>query len=136
MDVSAATPASIDGHDGLYLEFTTGSIDYAKCNGGSFAFFEADPGTAHVEIPGILERWWVIDVDGTPVIVGSAAAPMATEQSTSLGETRPASRIRTRTLQVRARRGTGGHCRFPVSPSRDPGAIRTPVEERRARDFS
>ncbi|MCW2764591.1 MAG: hypothetical protein JWO11_550 [Nocardioides sp.] len=78
MRVSAPTPASIDGHDGLYLEFTTGNIDYAKCNGGSFAFFEADPGTAHVEIPGILERWWVVDLDGTPVIVGTAAGPKAT----------------------------------------------------------
>ena len=78
MNVSAPTPARIDGHDGLYLEFTTGSIDYARCNGGSFAFFEADPGTAHVEIPGILERWWVVDLDGTPVIVGTAAGPKAT----------------------------------------------------------
>ena len=78
MNVSAPTPASIDGHDGLYLEFTSGSIDYAKCNGGSFAFFEADPGTAHVEIPGILERWWLLDLDGTPVIVGTAAGPKAT----------------------------------------------------------
>jgi hypothetical protein len=78
MNVSAPTPASIDGHDGLYLEFTTGDIDYARCNGGSFAFFEADPGTFHVEIPGILERCWVIDLDGTPVIVGTAAGPQAT----------------------------------------------------------
>ena len=60
------------------FEFTTGSIDYARCNGGSFAFFEADPGTAHVEISGILERWWVVDLDGTPVIVGTAAGPKAT----------------------------------------------------------
>ena len=82
MHVSAPTPASIDGHDGLYLEFTTGSIDYTKCNGGSFAFFEADPGTAHVEIPGILERWWVVDLDGTPVIVGTAAGPKATDAQT------------------------------------------------------
>ena len=78
MNVSAPTPASIDGHDGIYLEFTTGDIDYANCNGGSFAFFEADPGTGHVEIPGVLERWWVIDLDGTPVIVGTAAGPKAT----------------------------------------------------------
>jgi hypothetical protein len=78
MKVSVPTPTSIDGHHGLYLEFTTGRIDYAECNGGSFAFFEADPGTAHVEIPGILERWWVVDLDGTPVIVGTAAGPKAT----------------------------------------------------------
>jgi hypothetical protein len=78
MSVSAPTPASIDGHDGLYLEFTTADIDYSRCNGGSFAFFEADPGTAHAEIPGILERWWVVDLDGTPVIVGTAAGPKAT----------------------------------------------------------
>jgi len=79
MNVSAPTPASIDGHDGLYLEFTTGDLDYSRCNGGSFAFFEADrPGTAHVEIPGILERWWIVDLDGTPVIVGTAVGPKAT----------------------------------------------------------
>ena len=78
MNVRAPTPTSIDGHEALYLEFTTGRIDYAKCNGGSFAFFEASPGTGHVEIPGILERWWVVDLDGTRVIVGTAAGPKAT----------------------------------------------------------
>lgn len=78
MNVSAPAPATIDGHDGLYLEFTTGDIDYTRCNGGSFAFYETGTGTAHVEIPGILERWWVIDLDGTIMIVGTAAGPKAT----------------------------------------------------------
>jgi hypothetical protein len=77
MHVSAPTHASIGGHDALYFEFTTGAVDYSKCNGGSFAFFEADPGTAHVETAGVLERWWVFDLDGIPVIVGTAAGPEA-----------------------------------------------------------
>ncbi len=83
MKVSAPRPASVDGHRGLYLEFTTADLDYARCNGGSYAFFEAGPGTAHVEIPGILERWWVVDLDGTPVILGTAAGPKATPAQTA-----------------------------------------------------
>ena len=74
-------PVSLDGHDGVYLELTmpTG-IDFETCDQGYFFLWDAKPGDAHhtADSPGLVERLWILDVDGDRVVL---AAPAAVDNS-------------------------------------------------------
>ncbi len=74
---TAPEPVSVDGHDGVYLELTmpTG-IDFEQCEEGYFTLWEGKPGDAQhtTDSPGLVERLWIIDVDGHRVVLATLAA--------------------------------------------------------------
>jgi hypothetical protein len=70
---------TVGGYDALYLELTAPTdIDYATC-GGQVDYWECGGrGTRHVEVPGMVDRMWVLQVGEERVILGTAAGPGAT----------------------------------------------------------
>ena len=74
---TAPEPVSVDGHDGVYLELTmpTG-IDFEQCEEDYFILWEGKPGDAQhtADGPGLVERLWILDVDGHRVVLATLAA--------------------------------------------------------------
>ncbi|HSV41246.1 MAG TPA: hypothetical protein VLI04_20965 [Nocardioidaceae bacterium] len=79
---STPRPVTLDGHDGLYLELTV-PLDtvFDNCAEGYYKFWEGMPGDAQhtAESPGILERTWILDVDGDRVVLNVMASPGVTD---------------------------------------------------------
>ena len=73
-------PVTLDGHDGLYLELTMPTnVAFDKCEEGYFALWQGSPGDKHhfIQDPGLVERLWILDVDGDRVVLATQAAPGA-----------------------------------------------------------
>ena len=74
------TPVVIDGHQGLYLELTMPTdVDFDECQEGYFTLWQGSAGDKHhfVQSRGLVERIWILDVDGDRVLVDAVAAPDA-----------------------------------------------------------
>ncbi len=71
-------PVTLDRHDGLYLELTMPTdVDFDGCEEGYFTLWQGSPGDKHhfVQDPGLVERLWILDVDGDRVVLSTLAAP-------------------------------------------------------------
>ena len=61
-------PASLDGHDGIYLELTVpAGLDVGTCRAEELILWTGPeaPGAD----PGQVNRYWVLDVGGQPVVL-------------------------------------------------------------------
>lgn len=74
-------PIRLDHHDGLYLEVTVPrGRDLTACTGGEYPLWRTGPDMlhAHSDRPGIVHHLWVLDVDGTRVVVDASSYPEQT----------------------------------------------------------
>ena len=77
---SAATDVSLDGFTGKYMELTVpAGIDLADCDHGQFRTW-VDPilGARWLE-PGQRDLLWIVDVDGTRLVIDAALGPETTQ---------------------------------------------------------
>jgi hypothetical protein len=78
---TAPTDVSLDGFTGTYMELTVPArIDLADCNLGEFRTWVDPMGGARNLEPGQRDLLWIIDVDGTRLVIDSALGPDTTQQ--------------------------------------------------------
>ncbi len=80
-ETHATAPAdvSLSGYTGKYLELTTPArIDPADCDGGEFRTWTHSMGGQRNTEPGQRDLLWIVDVDGTRVVIDSALGPDTT----------------------------------------------------------
>ena len=79
---SAASDVSLDGFTGKFMELTVpGRIDLADCHDGEFRTW-VDPtleGARYLE-PGQRDLLWIVDVDGSRLVIDAALGPETTPQ--------------------------------------------------------
>jgi hypothetical protein len=79
---SAATVVNLDGFTGKYMELTVPArIDLAACHDGEFRTW-VDPtmeGARYLE-PGQRDLLWIVDVDGSRLVIDAALGPETTRQ--------------------------------------------------------
>jgi|tagenome__1003787_1003787.scaffolds.fasta_scaffold20629478_1 hypothetical protein len=77
-----AVPVEIDGYDGIYVELRSPTnLDYSSCRSGGLAIFDTTAGDRHlIDTPGVVERYWVLDVDGKRVALTGAVLPETTHE--------------------------------------------------------
>jgi hypothetical protein len=62
-------PVSLDGHEGVYLEISVpAGFDISRCNDEELILWAADPEEPGAE-PGLVSRYWVLDLDGQRVVL-------------------------------------------------------------------
>lgn len=73
--VTAPVPATVDGYRGLTLELhVPRDIDFAVCP--TYDVWVSDPaGGRHLDCPGDFDRLWILDVEGSVVVLTVAAGP-------------------------------------------------------------
>jgi hypothetical protein len=78
---SKTRPREVDvaGHHGLYMEVTTPTdLDYAACDDAELNLWEARPDTSYwTKLPGMVNRLWILDVEGQPMVIQMAVPPSA-----------------------------------------------------------
>jgi hypothetical protein len=79
---SATRPREVDlaGYHGLYIEVTTpADLDYSRCDDAEVNLWEGRPvGGYWTMKPGMVERLWILDVEGQPMMIHMAVPPSAT----------------------------------------------------------
>ena len=79
---STTRPREIDlaGHHGLYLEVTSPKkLDYGACDDAEVNLWEGRPeGGYWTRMPGMVNKLWILDVDGQPMAIHVAVPPSAT----------------------------------------------------------
>lgn len=76
---SAPARVTIDGHDGLSLEYRVPqSIDVRKCEDRAFDLFTTGPGGWYLEASGERAHIWILDVDGDRLVLAWVANPGTT----------------------------------------------------------
>ncbi len=82
---AAATPVQMAGYEGLYLELTLPKrFDPERCATGHYEAWQArDPEynlyDRYQYTPGWVDRIWVLDVNGTPLVINAGFDPSITE---------------------------------------------------------
>jgi hypothetical protein len=70
---STPTDVTVDGFTGKYMEMTVPArIDLADCHGGQFRTWVDPDGGARWLRPGQRDLLWILDVDGTPLMIDVA----------------------------------------------------------------
>jgi hypothetical protein len=79
---STTGPREVDlaGYHGLYMEITTPTdLDYGACDDAELNLWEGRPvGGYWTRMPGMVNRLWILDVDGQPMVIQMAVPPSAT----------------------------------------------------------
>lgn len=79
---SDPVPVRLGGYGGLYLELTgPKNLDLDTCRAGRLTIFETTKKGDHhwIAEPGVVERFWILDVDGERVVLTAAATPETTD---------------------------------------------------------
>ena len=80
---SASRPRGVTlaGYHGLYMEVTTPTgFNYSKCDDAELNLWEGRPdGGYWTWMPGMVERLWILDVDGRTMVIHLAVPPSATD---------------------------------------------------------
>ena len=77
---TAPTDVSLSGFTGKYMELTTpAGIDVADCDGGEFRTWIDANGQRNLEADQ-RDLLWIVDVDGTRLVIDSALGPDTTPQ--------------------------------------------------------
>jgi hypothetical protein len=78
---SAATDVTLDGFTGKHMELTVPArIDLADCNGGQFRTWVDPTGGARWLEPGQRDLLWIVDVDGSRLVIDAALGPDTTRK--------------------------------------------------------
>jgi hypothetical protein len=78
---TAPSAVSLSGYTGKYMELTTpAGIDLADCDGGQFRTWIDPMGGQRNSEPGQRDLLWIVDVDGTRLVIDSALGPETTPQ--------------------------------------------------------
>jgi len=78
---SAATDTSLDGFTGKFMELTVPArIDLAHCNHGQFRTWVDPAGGPRYLEPGQRDLLWIVDVDGSRLVIDAALGPDTTDQ--------------------------------------------------------
>jgi hypothetical protein len=79
---SATRPREVNlaGYHGLYMEVITPTdLDYGTCDDAEVNLWEGRPdGGYWTRTPGMVNRLWILDVDGQPMTIHMAVPPSAT----------------------------------------------------------
>jgi hypothetical protein len=81
-ETSPAVPVTLGGHDGIYLELSAPTgLDFSTCRDDRLTIFDTAAKGGHhwIAEPGVVERYWVLDVDGEPVVLTGAVSPETTD---------------------------------------------------------
>lgn len=81
-ETSRAVPVTLGGYDGIYVELTAPTdLDFSTCRGKRLTIFETTAKGGHhwIAEPGVVERYWVLDVDGEQVVLTGAVTPETTD---------------------------------------------------------
>lgn len=71
-----AVPVTVDGHNGLYVELTAPpDLDIAGCKDGAYDVFESDPGTRWMNTPGMVDHYWIVEVEGRVLMLVTSTGP-------------------------------------------------------------
>jgi len=75
-------PVTLAGHRGLYLEITSPTrLDYSTCNDAELSYWRAGKaGDRWTRRPGTVDRLWILDVGGRPLVWTLAVPPSATRR--------------------------------------------------------
>jgi hypothetical protein len=77
---TAPTDVSLSGFTGKYMELTTpAGIDVADCDGGEFRTWIDADGQRSLEA-NQRDLLWIVDVDGTRIVIDAALGPDTTPQ--------------------------------------------------------
>lgn len=72
-------PVSLDGHDGLYLEITAPKR-FDACDNSTYTLWHSDDDFPNAtNIPSTVFRIWILDVDGTRILVNETTTPNETK---------------------------------------------------------
>lgn len=78
---SAATDVTLDGFTGKFMELTVPArIDFANCHDGEFRTWVDPTGGARWLEPGQRDLLWIVDVDGSRLLIDAALGPDTTRQ--------------------------------------------------------
>jgi hypothetical protein len=84
---TSTQPRAVDlaGFHGLYMEVTTPTdLDYGACQDAEVNLWEGRPdGGYWTRMPGMVNRLWILDVDGQPMVIHMAVPPSATHSQIS-----------------------------------------------------
>ncbi|WP_404434542.1 hypothetical protein LG299_07815 [Microbacterium lacus] len=81
-NASEPVPTSVDGAQGLYLEWSVPSdADFAVCDDGIFESWTGDVGGTdrYQQAPGQVDRIWIVDVDGERLVINAFFLPATPE---------------------------------------------------------
>ncbi len=80
---ASTSPREVDlrGYHGLYMEVTTPTeLEYGACDDAEVNLWEARPdGGYWTRKPGMVNKLWILDVDGQPMVIHLAVPPSATD---------------------------------------------------------
>ena len=75
-ETSRPVPATIDGHEGLYLTYRVAKgVDVLKCEGHAFDIFGNGPSAWFLQASRERAAIWILDVDGERLILAWVAVP-------------------------------------------------------------
>jgi hypothetical protein len=75
---TSPTPVTVDGYAGLYLEvgFPTDRTQVVGCHGSRYVLWRTDAGDSYGgDVPGTVSRLWILDVQGTRVVMTADTTP-------------------------------------------------------------
>lgn len=84
-ETSRAVPVTLGGYDGIYVELTAPTdLDFSTCRDERLTIFKTTAKGGHhwIADPGVVERYWVLDVDGERVVLTGAVSPETTDAQT------------------------------------------------------
>ncbi len=72
-------PTHIAGYPAWYIEVLVPSVfDFSQCDGGQLVLWQTANGEVRYALgPGELDRLWVVDIDGTPIVIDAGLPVMA-----------------------------------------------------------
>jgi hypothetical protein len=78
---SEATDVTLDGFTGKFMELTVPArIDLADCHDGEFRTWVDPTGGPRYLEPGQRDLLWIVDVDGSRLVIDAALGPQTTQQ--------------------------------------------------------
>ena len=81
---SQPQPVTLDGHHGLSLEVTVPpDADLTRCTDENYTLWRTEPvgdSVFAVPTPGVVNRLWILDVDGTRLVVVTSLYPDETDE--------------------------------------------------------
>jgi hypothetical protein len=81
-ETSPAVSVTLGGYDGIYVELSSPTgLDFSTCRDDRLTIFETTAKGGHhwIAEPGVVERYWVLDVDGERVVLTGAVSPKSTD---------------------------------------------------------